>query len=373
MKNLLIIFFSALGLTSHGQIVFSETFDELDDATTGVDAIGGVVWNTTTPGAVDADDYFKVLGNKLEAKDTNEPGAYWETDDIDVSTCVGTLITFDYTERGTMEDCADCPGDGLGCIDWLKLEYNVDGLGWVEVAGATCPATVIFAPGEMIQIGDVLGGATVSYNSPCIDFGSTLRLRITVQCWAASEFWEVDNVSVECLDCVLPVELANLETAQIGNSGTRISWLTNSERDNDYFEIQRSTDGHYFQTIGYMDGAGNSSDEIAYQFDDFSNPTGQLLYYRLKQVNFNGSFTYSDAITFKRQLPANIWYSNGVLHVTFNQDSGNEKVPLIIYDLSGKIVEQLDISENTSIPWTHTGFFIMEIPAINFTQKIATF
>ena len=373
---LLILFISSLGI---GQVVFSEAFDtELPTATTGTDdSGGGVTWSTAVPFAADGADYFRVQAGRLEARDVGGP-ATWETGDIDISSCVGLAISFDLTEAGAMDGCLDCTAmtdpTGVGaCVDWVKLEYNLDGMGFTEIAGVTCAAALTAVPGEMIQIGEILpAGSTISYTSPCIDFGTTLAVRITVNCSASTEFWRFDNISVACNDCVLPVGLDDF-SASAFRKGARLDWVTSSEANNDFFEIQRSTDGHHFETIGYKDGAGNSTGYLSYSYEDPTAPVNELLYYRLKQVDFNGSLTFSRAVTFKSEAPAQVFYANNEIKVIFNNTDPNQKVVLMVYDLSGKIVDQFDLSENTTIPWTKKGFYLIEIPSLDFQEKVATF
>ncbi|PCI98131.1 MAG: hypothetical protein COB15_06440 [Flavobacteriales bacterium] len=90
----------------------------------------------------------------------------------------------------------------------------------------------------------------------------------------------------------LPVELLDFN-AVIENNKVKTSWITSSEINNDYFSIQRSQDANTFEQIGTMQGAGNSSTPLNYVYYD-NNPNQGLSYYRLKQVDFNGSFVYSN-------------------------------------------------------------------------------
>ena len=144
MKVLFFISCLFFGQSILAQVVFSETFDEADDAVAGSDAIGPTAWTATCPGSLAATDYLKVVGNKLEARDTNSPAAVFETSTFDISTCTGLEIAIDIEESGDMEDCADCGGTGTTCIDWVKLEYNLDGGGWVDVAGVSCLTNIKF-------------------------------------------------------------------------------------------------------------------------------------------------------------------------------------------------------------------------------------
>ena len=92
----------------------------------------------------------------------------------------------------------------------------------------------------------------------------------------------------------LPVTFAAFTGRQVGNSVV-LEWTTLSENNNDYFEIERSTDGVNFVTIGYVDGAGNSSSRIDYIFSDNAPEQGRL-YYRLSQVDFDGTREYADKV-----------------------------------------------------------------------------
>ena len=91
----------------------------------------------------------------------------------------------------------------------------------------------------------------------------------------------------------LPVNLFNF-FSQESACKIELKWATASERNNDFFEIEKSTDGIRFQLIGKIDGAGSSTSFHAYNFID-DKPTEQN-YYRLKQTDFDGNFTYSNII-----------------------------------------------------------------------------
>lgn len=92
----------------------------------------------------------------------------------------------------------------------------------------------------------------------------------------------------------LPVELSSF-TATPLTSTIQLDWLTNTEINNDYFDIEKSIDGKHYKTLGRVAGVGNSFTPIEYQFID-RNPQQGINYYRLKQVDVNGSFDYSSII-----------------------------------------------------------------------------
>ncbi len=90
---------------------------------------------------------------------------------------------------------------------------------------------------------------------------------------------------------VVPIELASLSIKEI-NCEAEISWLTLSEENNDYFEIQRSLDGRNFETISTIQGAGNSLEPIAYNFID--KEINKNAFYRLVWIDFFGNAEYSE-------------------------------------------------------------------------------
>ncbi|QHT68585.1 T9SS type A sorting domain-containing protein [Rhodocytophaga rosea] len=89
----------------------------------------------------------------------------------------------------------------------------------------------------------------------------------------------------------LPVELISF-TATHTNSSIQLSWQTASETDNDYFTVERSENGIDFQEIGQQKGEGNSKSIQNYQFTD-TEPLYGINYYRLKQTDLDGTYTYS--------------------------------------------------------------------------------
>jgi hypothetical protein len=90
----------------------------------------------------------------------------------------------------------------------------------------------------------------------------------------------------------LPVDLLDF-SAKYNNDRVYLEWITASEIDNDYFIIERSDDGILFNEIIKVDGSGNSNSIKKYTDVD-KDPLGGISYYRLKQVDFNGEYSYSE-------------------------------------------------------------------------------
>lgn len=93
---------------------------------------------------------------------------------------------------------------------------------------------------------------------------------------------------------ILPVEWQTFESIVEGGL-VELNWSTATEKNNDYFEIERSLDGVDFESLGTVPGNGTSSDVNSYSFSD-PNPVVGMAYYRIKQVDFDGTRDYSSVI-----------------------------------------------------------------------------
>ena len=92
----------------------------------------------------------------------------------------------------------------------------------------------------------------------------------------------------------LPVELIAFKATSVGDIA-RLDWETSSEINNDFFTVERSPDLHTFSEVMRVPGSGNSREHRSYFALDES-PLPGTSYYRLKQTDFNGAFTYSQPV-----------------------------------------------------------------------------
>ncbi|WP_194774925.1 hypothetical protein [Pararhodonellum marinum] len=111
---------------------------------------------------------------------------------------------------------------------------------------------------------------------------------------------------------ILPIELANFNAVLSSTSRlAELLWSTTKEWENSHFEIERSDDGvKAFQKIGQVTGMGWSDEIVDYAFEDKELPLRSgPVYYRLKQVDYNGTYAYSK--TMMVRLPA-VQFTQGV-------------------------------------------------------------
>lgn len=111
--------------------------------------------------------------------------------------------------------------------------------------------------------------------------------------------------------------------------------------NNDYYVIERSKDGVNFEKIANIDGAGNSLTHLNYYSYDYA-PYNGVSYYRLKQVDFNGTFKYSQikSVEFNnsKDFSFNIYPNpnkGNNFDITF-EGSKNQEVLVVVYDVTGK-------------------------------------
>ncbi|MFC2187412.1 T9SS type A sorting domain-containing protein [Fulvivirgaceae bacterium LMO-SS25] len=108
---------------------------------------------------------------------------------------------------------------------------------------------------------------------------------------------EGDTVNMGAFETIIPnatqpIRLLYFKAEKIADDRVQLDWATASEENNDYFLIERSIDGNEWEVITQKPGAGNSSQTINYQFID-ENPIIGISYYRLRQVDFDGTTTTS--------------------------------------------------------------------------------
>lgn len=124
-----------------------------------------------------------------------------------------------------------------------------------------------------------------------------------------------------------------------------LSWETGTESNNKGFEVQRRVNGNPFETIGFVPtrvDAGTGSG-ASYQFEDRSNMPGGILYYRLRQIDFNGGAIFSDIrlIRFNtKNLVVGVFPnpSSGTSQVVFPENAG--PLDISLEDFSGKLLQR---------------------------------
>jgi len=106
--------------------------------------------------------------------------------------------------------------------------------------------------------------------------------------------WRFDNVQISGPSS-LPVTWLSFEARADDSGSVALDWATTTETQNDHFAVERSADGARYQAIGHVNGAGTSTVINHYAYTD-ENPLPGVNYYRLRQVDFDGSYTFSRTV-----------------------------------------------------------------------------
>lgn len=200
------------------------------------------------------------------------------------------------------------------------------------------------------QVYDLVDGLSLNY-------GHYIKFMVALQTNSHTEFWAIMGGDVVIddseesmqkisiwggrppapppTDPFLPIELVSF-TGRVDDGTVVLKWTTAAEINNDFFTIEKSDDGINFESVGFVDGSGNSNSLISYEYVD-ENPF-KLTYYRLKQTDFDGAYTFSSIIKVSEEICSTnqieITGCNGIVNVMTNL-SASGKLNVCIYTLGG--------------------------------------
>lgn len=180
----------------------------------------------------------------------------------------------------------------------------------------------------------------------------------------------------------LPVELTSF-TAGASQGKITLNWTTATEINNSGFEIERSFDEDNFFAVGFIKGNGTTTEPRKYSFADELDVNGtETLFYRLKQVDYNGVFSYSNIVSVVFDIPTEFALGQNYPN-PFNPSTKikysipqNGLVLIVVYDLTGQQVATLlnevkepgnyEINFNTS--GLSSGVYFYKMTSNNFSQ-----
>lgn len=139
--------------------------------------------------------------------------------------------------------------------------------------------------------------------------------------------------------CILLSVDLTLFTANIRNKTAILNWQTASETNNTGFEIQKSKDGVHWEKTGWLAGQGNSAEAQSYTYTD-KNPFFGISYYRLKQVDVDGNFEYSDVVSVEYKGKSTIsLYPNPAENILHIADLNGQNIRYIrLYNQAGQAI-----------------------------------
>ncbi|MFT5802856.1 MAG: hypothetical protein ACI956_002679, partial [Nonlabens sp.] len=161
----------------------------------------------------------------------------------------------------------------------------------------------------------------------------------------------VDNIEVGPAGS-LPVELVNFNAGLIENDFVRVSWQTATEINNDFFTVERSSNGKDWEKLEIIEGAGDAATLLSYSVLD-DKPLFGISYYRLKQTDFDERFSYSQIRSINNEDPDDIQieiYPKPTTAQIYLSGNETELEEISIYNISGQNVtantKRLENQEN---------------------------
>jgi Beta-propeller repeat len=167
---------------------------------------------------------------------------------------------------------------------------------------------------------------------------------------------------------ILPVKLIAFN-AVLDNKKVNCTWETASEINNNYFTIERSLDGNHFESIGRVKGQGNTNTNTRYSFID-NKPLGGISYYRLKQTDFDNTYSYSSIQRVgsleKGSSSISLYYeSNNPIVRIHAEVEGNAVIELISLDgITLSTYEQAIITGDNTVAINKnvsSGFYLLKV------------
>lgn len=375
------------------QIFFTESFEATGNYATGnagdcgcvtadFDAIDGQ--NDHFADVVDLDITHNSVDDYMGERDASGNVAegtarYWAAEDIDDPQVGGSgnaraclTLEIDIAGRNDLQFSGFFGGHNktsptpYEAENDMEVAWSIDGSSFTKILDwhENADETNISLDTDGDGIGDgmfPLGAVFQQVTAPIAGTGNTLIIQICMNSNSSTEEFAVDYIQIE-ESVVVPVELLSFEAKSVKND-VQLTWITASEIDNYGFEIEHSSDGKTWTTIDFVKGNGNSLSTIKYQYLD-QEVSQNLNYYRLKQIDFDGDFEYSNIVNASIAAATDFRiYPNPVrdrLHVEAAQET---PIRLVITDQLGRVVleRELDQSNNFGVESLAKGIYILSL------------
>lgn len=292
----------------------------------------------------DCEGAINACGSTSYSGSSNGPGLKSSCDGCVISENYTTWYYFEVASTGTLAITID-PADNLDDYDFALFQSNdCNNLG-LPVRCSYAALTIDGNTGMDSIHSDQSETATGDGWVRDIVVSPSQNYFLMVNNWSPGDagynlnFYLKTGTFKECLP--LPVELIGLK-GSCNRGQTELSWSTASETNNDYWAIMKSTDNTVYKTSGYVMGAGNSNEVRKYYYKDPEENSGTV-YYKLKQVDFDGSVTYSELLTINcgssdlTGLVIKNFQDQGYINLNFSAKTG-EKYIVTLIGSDGKIL-----------------------------------
>ncbi len=172
------------------------------------------------------------------------------------------------------------------------------------------------------------------------------------------------NFDITASFSTLPVDLVSFTAVKQGNQA-RLEWVTATETNNNGFDVLRSPDGQTWAVIGFVQGAGNSSSERNYVFQDMSPLRGNN-YYRVRMVDTDNNFTYSGIRSLQFSGPTRVYPvpSRDKVVIELPDPVVTESIAQLCSQ-EGKVVRRITIrmqKQEISLAGLASGIYLLRMP-----------
>jgi hypothetical protein len=203
-------------------------------------------------------------------------------------------------------------------------------------ANSTALEFFLISPGPNQQsVALVPPGTTeqwISVNIPLSDFEPTVNLTEVFQLmFTGNGTIYLDNIYF--WNGIVPVELTSF-TASVNDNDILLAWQTATENNNSGFQVERKSTGD-FESIGFVPGSGTTTEPMSYSFSDINLNHGTY-YYRLKQIDHDGTFEYSNTVEIDLTAP-------GIYSLNQNYPNPFNPSTMITFSLAKDAVVSLKI------------------------------
>jgi hypothetical protein len=290
--------------------------------------------------------------NTINSITVNYTGEQWR--DGGATTPIAHTLSFSYRVNAVAVN--DAGFTGVSALDFVTPTFINTGSGVALDGNASANRTV--------------KNATFTVSVPV---GSTIFIRWQDINDAGNDHGlAVDDLSITFDNAPLPVTLISFKASLNSSNQAVLKWATASEKDNHYFEIERSKNAIDFESLGKINGKGTSDLRNDYAFTD-ETPLKGINYYRLKQVDFDGTFSYTRPESVITEGDGSIsLYPNPTVNVLkINFEDLDQIETATIYNQSGVMMKNLQGSKSSiDIQELPQGKYILQIRLAD--QRIIT-
>lgn len=306
--------------------------------------------------------------------------------------CSGSPITFTAQANGTQASTVN-PGNNYDCLftspnpSWYYLQISNPGNLAIDITAGSDVDFELWGPFPNLANAIAncnLYGVPVdcSYSTSAIEqanangvlAGQVYVLLVTnyantVQTITVNDA-PSNTATTDCSIVPLPVEFEGLSGAFVNNS-VELSWSTLSEKNNDYFIVEHSSDGKVWSSFELVEGAGNSTNILNYSAVH-RNPASGVNYYRVKQFDTDGTTSISDVISISKEhynpirLVPNPAQENVFVHSSEAFSAVN------VLDLNGNLLIKKEFSAvkqaSLDVRELSSGVYFVQVESANGTQ-----